>query len=418
MRRHRGAQLPKWNHELVSDNAADIIVRVIADDVQLKRRQYTRPTWVEVSLSAVRKNFRALQQFVGPDVTICAVVKADAYGHGAPDCALALEAEGARWMGVTSTDEGIILRDAGIRSRVLLMSGFWHGEERDIISRELTPVIWDPDQIETLNRAASAFATAPVPIHLKLDTGMGRLGVTLDELPEIVSALQSASSLYVEGVASHLASSDVLDAAQNEQQIIEFQNALQTLTQSGISPKHIHMANTSAVLSRPPSWHSMVRPGIALYGYALAFRRGGRIDDQPLPVGLEPALSWKTRVISLKHVAANQSLGYSAQYTTKAPSTIAVLPVGYADGYDRRLSNRGRVIVRGQYAPIVGLISMDLTLVDVTAIPGVEIGDTVNLIGCDGDCRIDVWEHARLCSTVPYEIVCAISKRVPRRYLL
>ena len=161
----------------------------------------------------------------------------------------------------------------------------------------------------------------------------------------------------------------------------------------------------------------MVRPGVALYGYALAFRRDGRIDDRPLPISLAPALSWKTRVISLKHVAANQPLGYSAQYTTKAPATIAVLPVGYADGYDRRLSNRGQVIIGGQYAPIVGLISMDLTLVDVTSVAGVEIGAPVTLIGSDGDASIDVWDHARICSTVPYEIVCAISKRVPRRYL-
>ena len=206
--------------------------------------------------------------------------------------------------------------------------------------------------------------------------------------------LRSSPCLYVEGVASHLASSDVVDAPQNEQQIASFQDALQTLAESGISPKYVHMANTSAVLSRPPSWNNMVRPGIALYGYALAFRRGGRIDDRPLPISLAPALSWKTRVISLKHVAANQPLGYSAQYTTKAPATIAVLPVGYADGYDRRLSNRGRVIIRGQYAPIVGLISMDLTLVDVTSVAGVEIGDAVTLIGIDGDARIDVWEHA------------------------
>ena len=398
---------------------ADIIASVIVDGVEeKKRRLYTRPTWVEVSLSVLRRNFRAIQDMVGDGVTVCGVVKADAYGHGSPDCARALEAEGARWLGVTSTDEGIILRDAGVRTRVLLMSGFWRGEERDILAQDLTPMVWDVAQIESLNRAASEAGIGRVAVHLKLDTGMGRLGATPEELPGLLNALSRASHLHLEGVASHLASSDVLDAVQNDEQSARFEVMLKTVLGAGFEPQYLHLANSSAVLSRPASWKNMVRPGIAMYGYALNFRRAGGVEETQSTLPLEPALSWKTRVLSVKHVPANQPLGYNARYTTQAPATIAVLPVGYADGFDRRLSNKGQVIVRGRYAPIVGLVSMDLTLVDVTGIPGVEVGDEVLLIGRDGDCCIDVWSHARLCSTVPYEILCAVSKRVPRRYTL
>jgi alanine racemase len=391
---------------------------VIVDGVEeKKRRLYTRPTWVEVSLSVLRQNFRVIQEMVGNAVTVCAVVKADAYGHGSPDCARALEAEGARWLGVTSTDEGVILRDAGVRSRVLLMSGFWRGEESDILAQDLTPVVWDEIQIESLNRAAGAAGLRGVPIHLKLDTGMGRLGATVEDLPGVLDALKRASHLYVEGVASHLASSDVLDAVQNDEQSARFDEMLNAVLGTGLSPQYLHLANTSALLSRRNSWKNMVRPGIAMYGYALKFRRRDRVEQNRPPLPVAPALSWKTRILSIKHVSANQPLGYNACYTTSAPATIAVLPVGYADGFDRRLSNRGTVIVRGRFAPIVGLISMDLTLVDVTGISSVEVGDEVTLLGRDGDCSIDAWDHARLCSTVPYEILCAVSTRVPRRYL-
>lgn len=390
---------------------------MIVDGVEeKKRRLYTRPTWVEVSLSTLRQNFRAIQNMVGTDVTVCAVVKADAYGHGSPDCARALEAEGARWLGVTSTDEGVIVRDAGARSRVLLMSGFWRGEERDVLAQDLTPMVWDPAQIEALDRAAVAAGLTTVPVHLKLDTGMGRLGATSKDLPDALKALVRASRLHLEGVASHLASSDVLDAIQNDEQSASFDRMLKVVLDAGFSPRYLHMANSAALLSRPTSWKNMVRPGIAMYGYALNFRRAGRVEENQSPIPMVPALSWKTRILSIKQVPANQSLGYNATFTTKAPSTIAVLPVGYADGFDRRLSNRGQVIVRGRYATIVGLVSMDLTLVDVTGLAA-EIGDEVILIGSGGDCRIDAWTHARWCSTVPYEILCAVSKRVPRRYV-
>lgn len=353
---------------------------------------------------------------MGNDVTICAVVKADAYGHGAPDCARALEWEGARWLGVTSTDEGMILRDGGVRSRVLLLSGFWRGEEREILAHDLTPVVWDPAQIYSLNRAASGISAEPVPIHLKLDTGMGRLGATIDDLPAVLDALNSAPYLKVEGIASHLASSDVLDSPQNDDQIARFDEIIAILKQARVSPKYVHLANSSAVLSRAGTWKNMVRPGLALYGYSLTFQRRGGIEENRSPLALQPALSWKTRVISIKHVQENQKLGYNGSYITTAPATIAALPVGYADGFDRRLSSRGRVVIRGHYAPIVGLVSMDLTLVDVTGIASAAVGDEVTLIGADGNCTIDAWDHARLCSTVPYEILCAISKRVPRHY--
>lgn len=379
-------------------------------------RQTTRPTWAEISLSALRHNFRIVQRHVGAPVTVCAVVKADAYGHGAPQCARALEAEGASWFAVTCTDEGIALRDAGIRSRILLMTGFWPGEEADLIRQKLTPVLWEPWQVDLLDRAAAQLNVRPQPVHLKVDTGMTRLGVSLGGLPALCRSLQSASHLSLEGIASHFASSDVLDAPDVEPQTRHFEEGLRMVTAQGFSPSFCHMANSGAIVSRPDSWKNMVRPGISLYGYYLPFQRSGKAAPDVRALDVKPVLSWKTRVLSVKDVPAGERLGYSGTYTTREPSRMAVLPVGYADGLNRQLSSRGRVIIRGHYAPIVGRISMDLTLVDVTGVPGVDPGDEVILIGSNGDLSISAWEHAQLASTIPYEVLCAISRRVRRQY--
>jgi alanine racemase len=384
--------------------------------VEILNRTATRPTWAEVSLETLRQNFRCVQQHVGGGVTVCAVVKADAYGHGATECARALEREGTKWFGVTTTDEGVTLRTAGIRGRILLMTGFWRGEEEEVVRQNLTPTVWEPWQIELLNQGAVRRGGAPQPVHLKVDTGMSRLGVMLGELQALCGKIKAATHVSLEGIATHLASSEVLDAPDVTLQIGRFEEALRTVQQSGLAPALIHMANSGAIVSRRETWKNMVRPGISLYGYSMPFQRAGKtVDDLPqLPV--KPVLSWKTRVLSLKAVGANQALGYNGRYVTKAPARIAVLPVGYADGLSRQLSSRGRVIVRGQEAPIVGNISMDLTLVDVTAVPGVEVGDEVILIGSSGALRVTAWDHARLASTIPYEILCGISKRVPRKY--
>jgi alanine racemase len=384
-------------------------------------RVATRPTWAEVSLTSLRQNFRTVRKHTGAGVTVCAVVKADAYGHGAVECSRALEAEGAKWLGVTSLDEAIPLRDAGITSRILLMTGFWRGEESEIVRLHLTPTVWEPWHVESLETAAAggtiSKATIEQAVHLKVDTGMGRLGVSLDELPAVLKALKAAPHLLLEGLSTHLASSEILDAPSVGEQERRFEEALRTVRAAGFAPGLVHLANTSALISRRETWNTLVRPGVALYGYYLPFQRAGReVSGGTLRLPVKPVLTWKTRILSMRNFAANQALGYGGTYVTKAPAHVAVLPVGYADGYNRQLSNRGRVIVRDHYAPLIGSISMDLALVDVTGIPDVVVGDEVILLGTRDGLSVDALEHARLANSSPYEILCNISKRVPRRY--
>ncbi len=385
--------------------------------IEIAKRTATRPTWAEVSLGTLRQNFRAVQSHVNAGVTICAIVKADAYGHGAVECARALEQEGASWFGVTSLDEAIPLREAGIRGRILLMTGFWRGEEEDIIRLELTPTIWETGQIELFEKAATVLGVSKHPIHLKVDTGMGRLGVAPEDLSRICSALKSSPHLVLEGLSTHLASSEVLDEPSVAVQLKSFAEVRNVLRNEGFNPPLIHAANTGAVISRPESWNTMVRPGIALYGYYLPFERAGReVSGTGLRLKVKPVLTWKTRILSLRDMRANQALGYGGIYVTKAPARIAVIPVGYADGLNRKISSQGRVIVGEHYAPIVGRISMDLTMTDVTGLPGVSVGDEVVLLGATDGLSVDAREHAALSETVPYEILCGISKRVPRKY--
>ena len=370
----------------------------------------SRPTWAVVSLRILRSNFRHIQNFVGPKVTVCAIVKADAYGHGTVDCARALAAEGASWFGVTSTDEGVQLRQAGISGRILLMTSFWRGDEAAVTDHQLTPAVWSLEQLQLLS--AHCAGNANVPVHLKVDTGMGRLGATLAELPGLLKYLRSVPQLCLEGVLTHFASAEVIGAEDVEAQVNCFRTALSLVEKAGFSPKFVHTANSAAIVTRTDSWGNMVRPGVALYGYYPRFV-GGEPEQVP---AVEPVLSWKSRLISLRSVGSGQPLGYNGTYVTSRDSRIAVLPVGYADGLNRQLSSKGRVIVRGAYAPIVGKVSMDLTLIDVTDIPGAAVGDEATLIGRSGELGISAYDHADAASTIPYEILCNISKRVPRRY--
>jgi alanine racemase len=344
------------------------------------------------------------------------VVKADAYGHGALECSRALEQEGAEWFGVTSLDEAIPLRDAGIQKRMLLMTGFWRGEEQEIIRQGLTPTVWEPGQIVALEHAAAALGVNDHAVHLKIDSGMGRLGVTPEELPAVIEEIKKARHLKLEGVSTHLASSEVLDAPSVNEQNREFSVARHMLLEAGFDPPFVHVANTSAMIARPVLLNTMVRPGLAIYGYYQPFERAGReVSGAGLRLAVRPVLTWKTRILSMRDVRANQALGYGGTYITKAPARIAVLPVGYADGFNRALSSKGRVILKDHYAPIVGRISMDLTLVDVTGLPGVGVGDEVVLLGELDGLAITANEHAELAGTIPYEILCGISKRVPRK---
>jgi alanine racemase len=376
-------------------------------------------TWAEVSLGTLGQNFHAVQKHVGAGVTICAVVKADGYGHGAVECARALESEGAAWLGVTDAAEGLALRGAGVTARILLMTGIWKGEQDGIVAHNLTPTIWEPWHIELLERAARKrqgdLPSHRLPVHLKIDTGMNRLGANKEALPRFCEMLAKCEHLTLEGVSTHFASAEVLDSEDALRQMKCFEEGLAVLRNYGLRPPLVHMGNSAAMSARPETWKTMVRPGIALYGYSLAFTRGGE-PAAVAPLPLRPVLSWKTRVLTVKEVAAGQAVGYMGTFVTKARSRIAVLPVGYADGYPRLLSNRARVIVGGEYAPVVGRVSMDLTIVDVSHIHDVAVGDEVVLIGKGNSKSVDAVELARWYESVPYEILCGLSQRVPRVY--
>ena len=376
-----------------------------------------RPTWAEVSLGQLRANFRAIRDRVAPATTVCAVVKAHAYGHGAVECAHALEQEGATWFGVTSTDEGMALRNGGIGGHVLLMTGFWHGDESYVIEHDLTPAVWTAEQIDNLEAAAQKLRKN-VAIHLKVDTGMARLGADPSELPALLSRLRASSRLRFEGFFTHLASAEVTDAPDVDAQAACFERLLAQVRGAGFSPEYVHMANTSGMATRRSLWKDLVRPGLGLYGYNLDYvSKSGGTPDTSMNLPVSPVLSWKSRVFNLRNVRAGQAIGSSGTYVTPRPARIAALPIGYADGLVRKLSSRGQVIIRGEYAPMVGNISMDITLVDVTSIPGVTIGDEAIVIGSAGERRITAWDHARIAQTIPYEILCNVSKRVPRQYV-
>ncbi len=375
-----------------------------------------------------------VQQHVGADVTICAVVKCNAYGHGVEDCAPALEQAGAKWFGVTSTDEGIVLRGVGVRGRILVLCGLYPGEEEEALRNSLTPAVFRLEQAQDLARAADRLGLAgPVAVHLKIDTGMSRLGLPLADLESFAEGIKLLPQIALEGVFSHLASSEVLDDEHTAHQIERYNVALRTLANHGLHPPLRHLANSAAVEGRANTWHNFVRPGLLLYGYEYGLSRqdGSPVSDVPhLP--LKPVLSWKTHVLGLRDVPAGQPLGYGGAYVTPAPGRIAAVSVGYGDGLSRKVSVRnghdpalchihpsvghGEVLIRGQRAPIAGRVSMDLTLIDVSHVPGAAIGDEVVLIGRSGNQQITAWDLARSSDTVVYETLCNLSKRVPRRH--
>ena len=382
-----------------------------------KHHKFTRPTWVEVSLTALQHNYATIRDFVTP-AAVCAVVKANAYGHGNVACASALQKEGAKWFAVTDCAEAVLLREAGIKGRILILSGFWKGEEEAVVEYDLTPVIWEQAQVKLLEHAAKRLDRAEFPIHLKVDTGMARLGTALAELPQVVQALHASHSIYLEGMCTHLSSAEVFDGPATDDQLLRFETAYAIVTEFGLLPQLVHVCNSAAIVTRPQAWKEVVRPGISLYGYYEPFVSAisGSVESSfELPV--LPVLTWKTRIAALRELDAQQPISYGGSFITQAPAKIAVLPAGYADGLSRQLSNRGQVIVRGDFARIVGTVTMDMTMIDVTGIPGIAVGDEVTLIGSVGDRKITAWDHASLAQTIPYEVLCNISARVPRVYV-
>jgi alanine racemase len=370
-----------------------------------------RPTRAEIDLGALASNFREVRALVGAGVRVMCVVKADAYGHGAVECARRLEAEGADWFAVALPEEGVELREAGVGKPILCLEGFWEGQAALCVRERLTPVVFRLDTADALDRAARD-AGVVAQIHVKIDTGMNRLGVRPDSAPEFAARLRDLKNISVGGLLTHFAAADDAGAAEfTRAQVARLASAAESFRAQGHEPAVEHSSNSAATFAEPAARGGMVRPGAVLYGLWRDVLRPS--DDAP---PLKPVMALRTRVILLKRVPAGETLGYGRTHALARDSLIATLPVGYADGYRRALSNRGRVVVRGRFAPVVGRVSMDLTIVDVTDVPGVGDGDAVTLIGSDGDSSVTAEDLARDAGTISYEITCGIGARVPRMY--
>jgi alanine racemase len=395
-------------------------------------KEARRPVWAEVSLGTLAENFHAIRKFVNPPAEkrktprkILCIVKGNGYGHGGPQVAKALEKAGTDWFGVTCTEEGIAVREAGVGKPVLVLTSFWPGEESRLIEHDLTAVIHRCEQLKQLNNAAarakSKRGRKRVSFHLKMDTGMNRLGIAPDDVECFAGQLAKCKLLELGGVFTHFASSEVLTntrvGEQTRQQEERFYAALDRLQALGIDPGIVHLANSAAIATRPETWADMVRPGAILYGYHPGYDPVEKRPEIEARLLLKPVMSLRTRIINIRSIPEGAGVGYNETFVAKRSSRIAVLAAGYGDGIHRSLGNRGSVLVRGALAPIVGIISMDVTMIDVTDISGVEIGDNVTIYGADGEHVRPANVIARSIGTVTSDLLCAVSQRVPRVYL-
>ena len=399
------------------------------------RNLKSRPIWAEVSLSALAENFRSIRKFVNPPEEkrktprkILCIVKGNGYGHGGPQVAKALERAGSDWFGVTCTEEGIAVRKAGVRKPVLVLTSFWPGEESRLLEYDLTAAIHRCEQLKQLDRAAGRIIAKKggkkgrkkVSFHLKMDTGMNRLGIAPSDVECFARQLAKCTHLELGGVFTHFASSEVLTntrtGEQTRQQEERFYAALDRLRALGIDPGIVHLANSAAIVARPETWADMVRPGAILYGYHPGYDPVEQRPEIEARLPLKPVMSLRTRIINIRNIPEGAGVGYNETFIAKRPSRIAVLAAGYGDGIHRSLGNRGSVLVRGSLALMVGIVSMDVTMIDVTDVPGVEVGDVVTVHGTDGDRVLPANVIARSIGTVTSDLLCAVSQRVPRLY--
>jgi len=371
-----------------------------------------RPTWTEINLDNLAFNFRSVKNFVGEKYKYMAVVKADAYGHGAVECAKRLESEGIDWFGVALPEEAIELRKAGIRKLILCLGGFWNGQEKYLLNYNLTPVIFQIGKARIFNSIAEERGTI-ANIHIKIDTGMGRIGVRFDELTDFADKLKEFKNLRVEGLMTHFAAADNL--SENEftnEQIRRFYSALEILKEKGFNPVYNDLANSPGAVAHENARGNMVRIGGILYGLG-----GDVLPKEIEKPELKPVLSLYTRITNLKKIPKGESLGYSRTFVTEKNSLIATVPIGYQDGYTRRLSNCGQVIVNSVLVPVVGRISMDWTIIDVTDVPNIKLDDRVILIGEQNQLKVSAEDLAGKTGTISYEITCGIDRRVRRIYV-
>jgi alanine racemase len=367
---------------------------------------FQRPCWVEIDVKALRSNWGALRAKLPKDVQMLAVVKANGYGLGLLTVANVAVQEGAAYLGVSSVEEGIALRESGIQTPILILGSLFPFESFSLLFKyHLTPTIASVEAAEALDQMARE-RRERLAVHLKIDSGFGRIGVSISNAPAFIQQVAQKPGLLVEGLYTHFASSDV-DAAYTLAQAEAFFSVVQAVHTQGIRPRWIHLANSAALLRFPQTHGNMVRPGLAYYGippYA----------DALSEVNLKPALTWKSRVIFLKMVPVGSSISYARTWTAKRATRVATLAAGYADGLPRIFSNRGLVLLRGRRVPILGRVTMDMTMVDVTDLPECHVGDESILLGRQGDEEITALEMAETAQTNAYEILCGIGTRVPR----
>jgi alanine racemase len=378
-----------------------------------------RPVWAEVSLSALTGNLRAIRDYVNPanekrktPRKVLCIVKGNAYGHGGPHVAKALEKAGSDWFGVASAGEGIEIRKAGVRTPILVLGGFWPGEEKNLLQHNLTPAIHRCEQLLAYEAAAAKLRKRNVSVQLKIDSGMNRLGILPKDADCFARQLAKCKHLHLAGTFTHLASSEVLTDTelghQTKQQLDRFCSTVERLRTLGADPGILHIANSAAIAARPETWADMVRPG---------FDPPERRKEFEAKLPLRPVMSLRARLMSVRCIAACEAVGYDATWIAQRPSRIAVLSAGYADGVHRSLGNRGVLYIRGHAAPIIGIVSMDVVMLDVTDVPDPAVGDVATLYGTDGDNVYPANVVARSIGTVTSDLISGVSQRVPRFYL-
>ncbi|HXG83217.1 MAG TPA: alanine racemase [Pyrinomonadaceae bacterium] len=370
-----------------------------------------RPTRAEINLENLKFNFYSVKNFIGEDIKYMAVVKADAYGHGAVECATMLEKAGIDCFGVALPEEGLTLRENGIKKTVICLGGFWMGQEEFLLDNNLIPVIYSLEMAEKFDKAARE-KNKTAAVHIKIDTGMGRIGVRFDEATEFAGKLNQFKNLNVEGLMTHFAAADdLLENEFTDTQIKRFNQTVEIFESKGFKLIFKDLANSPGAIAHKNSRGNMVRLGGVLYGL------GGDVLPKEIDKPeLRPVMALYSKINQLKIVPKGETLGYNRTYKTERDSLIATIPIGYHDGYPRSLSNRGRVIINGRFAPVVGRISMDWTLIDVTEFQDLKVNDEVILIGDSCGLNIKAEDLAELIGTISYEITCGINNRVVKVY--
>jgi alanine racemase len=388
----------------------------------------TRPCWVEINTRAFEDNYRFLATLAAPHAELLAIVKANAYGHSLDICAPAAMRAGARWLGVTSVEEGVAVRAVCPDARVLVIGGVFPGQGPDVLRHKLTPVVWEPHQLDELERAARAVDARSLSVHLEIDTGMSRQGVDPESLAQILARFNRTSPLRLEGVMTHLFAADEADGRVTDSQLARLSVVLDQIEAVGLHAGSLNVGNTAALLAGQANilsalgtrygMKTLMRPGLALYGLVPQYYpRFESKEPQSLIEArrcLRPVMSWKSQVVSMRSIAEWTVVGYNGTFVATEPMRLALVAVGYGDGLDRRLGNRFSLLVHGQHVPLVGQISMDQAVIDVTDVAGVSAGDEVVILGSQGSEAISAFDHAEAADTIPWEVFTRITARVQR----